>query len=243
MKNKKTALYRHFDADNNLLYVGISLSAVNRLSQHKNKKWFYDIVRIDVEWFDDRDLASNAELKAIRTERPKFNVTGNHPGVIGPILEKKPKCVMNKEKSKPKSIDELPIDAQQLALMIIDKISYDHKYDDEVKIKTKEFSELFGFSIENTFDEMSVRTDYLKKDKIIIEKTDSLGYPIIKIRKYGWFDVYGCERLSDERHDIAFVFTLTHKTLDYLKSVKNSDYVTELRKNIVNKNLQHDIAA
>ena len=31
----ETDLYRHFDAAGNLLYVGISFSAINRFSQHK----------------------------------------------------------------------------------------------------------------------------------------------------------------------------------------------------------------
>ena len=40
------ALYRHFAADGSLLYVGISLSALNRLGQHKqNAEWFDKISR------------------------------------------------------------------------------------------------------------------------------------------------------------------------------------------------------
>ena len=37
---KQTCLYRHYDKDDKLLYVGISISAYTRLSQHKiNSKW------------------------------------------------------------------------------------------------------------------------------------------------------------------------------------------------------------
>lgn len=71
----KTALYRHFDADGALLYVGISLSAVQRLAQHKRSaKWFAQIARVDVEWHHLRSLALSAEARAISTECPRFNV-------------------------------------------------------------------------------------------------------------------------------------------------------------------------
>jgi hypothetical protein len=43
-------LYRHFDKDGTLLYVGISLSAINRLGQHKdNAHWFSSIKRVEIE--------------------------------------------------------------------------------------------------------------------------------------------------------------------------------------------------
>ena len=71
---ERTALYRHFDAYGDLLYVGISLSAVARLAQHKSAPWFQDITDIKVEWFDDREDAEIAEIQAIRTEFPEHNV-------------------------------------------------------------------------------------------------------------------------------------------------------------------------
>ena len=52
MNENKTALYRHFDATGALLYVGISLCAINRMSQHqRSSKWINDSVRMDIEWF------------------------------------------------------------------------------------------------------------------------------------------------------------------------------------------------
>lgn len=70
----RTALYRHFDADGVLLYVGISLSAVQRLSQHRKAPWFHDIDKVEVEWFDMRAAAEAAEIEAIRSEKPVFNI-------------------------------------------------------------------------------------------------------------------------------------------------------------------------
>lgn len=68
-----TNLYRHYDADGVLLYVGISLSAVNRLSQHKSSPWFDRIARVQIEPFKTRDEALDAETHAIQHERPLFN--------------------------------------------------------------------------------------------------------------------------------------------------------------------------
>ena len=71
----KTDLYRHYNGDNTLLYVGISLSAINRLIQHKgSSEWFDEIKRIDVEKFDTREEALIAETKAIQSEKPFYNI-------------------------------------------------------------------------------------------------------------------------------------------------------------------------
>jgi predicted GIY-YIG superfamily endonuclease len=70
-----TQLYRHFDKNNNLLYVGISLSTFHRLSQHRDHSgWFYGITNVTIEHFDKREDALAAERKAIKSENPKFNI-------------------------------------------------------------------------------------------------------------------------------------------------------------------------
>lgn len=70
-----TALYRHFDADGVLLYVGISLSAVARLAQHRdNAHWYRAIARVDIEWLPTREDAIFAERRAIFRERPLHNL-------------------------------------------------------------------------------------------------------------------------------------------------------------------------
>jgi hypothetical protein len=69
-----TELYRYFDADWNLLYVGISFSSLVRLAQHRSTDvWFQRVTRIEIERFDRREEAEEAERKAIRRERPEFN--------------------------------------------------------------------------------------------------------------------------------------------------------------------------
>ena len=70
----RTYLYRHFDADGGLLYVGVSLNALNRLGQHKDHShWFDSICRVEIQKFDTRAKALAAETLAIGNERPKHN--------------------------------------------------------------------------------------------------------------------------------------------------------------------------
>lgn len=67
-------LYRHFDAEGRLLYVGISLSAVERLKQHVSRSgWSAEIASITVETHADREAAMKAEREAVERERPLYN--------------------------------------------------------------------------------------------------------------------------------------------------------------------------
>lgn len=68
-------LYRHFDSKGKLLYVGISLSALNRLAQHSAvSSWYCKIKTVTIEHFDTRAAAISAEFAAIKNERPRYNI-------------------------------------------------------------------------------------------------------------------------------------------------------------------------
>ena len=74
-KTTTTYLYRHFDAEGKLLYVGISLQAINRLAQHRdNAHWFSNIRDVKIEVFESRQDALAAERKAILEENPSHNI-------------------------------------------------------------------------------------------------------------------------------------------------------------------------
>lgn len=74
-RSRSTSLYRHFDKDGALLYVGISLSAIRRMGQHRmESRWFDRVATIKVEHFATREEARTAERAAIKSENPKFNV-------------------------------------------------------------------------------------------------------------------------------------------------------------------------
>lgn len=70
----RTALYRAFDANDKLLYVGITDGVETRFKVHqKNAEWWPLMVRRDIEWFDTRRDAMRAEAAAIVGEGPLYN--------------------------------------------------------------------------------------------------------------------------------------------------------------------------
>jgi len=74
-----TDLYRFYDQSGQLLYVGISLSAAQRASDHKaTKSWWPQVATMTVERIcDDRNEALKVERTAIVRERLKYNVVHN----------------------------------------------------------------------------------------------------------------------------------------------------------------------
>jgi predicted GIY-YIG superfamily endonuclease len=74
-----TTLYRYYDADGSLLYVGITDSISRRAHQHhKNAQWHEFAVSAKLEHFQNRDDALRAESKAIREEEPVYNIAGSN---------------------------------------------------------------------------------------------------------------------------------------------------------------------
>ncbi len=71
-----TTLYRAYDAQGQLLYVGISYDALSRLSQHATAGWSHYAASITLQRHPNRESAAAAELAAIRTEDPVFNMAG-----------------------------------------------------------------------------------------------------------------------------------------------------------------------
>lgn len=69
-----TALYRWYDSNGELLYVGISSNAAFRAVQHETTKaWWSETATCRVEHFADRLEAERAETEAIASENPRFN--------------------------------------------------------------------------------------------------------------------------------------------------------------------------
>jgi predicted GIY-YIG superfamily endonuclease len=76
----KTSLYRHFNKSGDLLYVGITAKLPTRLTAHQYRsEWFFDVEYVTIEWFDDKASAKIAEGRAIRKEKPKFNILNGAP--------------------------------------------------------------------------------------------------------------------------------------------------------------------
>jgi hypothetical protein len=77
-------LYRLYDKDGALLYVGVSGLVKNRLALHKKKSpWFDAVARMTVDSYPTRKAALVAEARAILAEKPRFNrnVLINHETV------------------------------------------------------------------------------------------------------------------------------------------------------------------
>jgi predicted GIY-YIG superfamily endonuclease len=74
--SERVALYRFFDADGVLLYVGITSDIEQRWSRHANdrKSWWPHVAKKTVEWLDNRWEASQAEARAVRDEGPMHNI-------------------------------------------------------------------------------------------------------------------------------------------------------------------------
>lgn len=81
-------LYRHYDKAGNLLYVGISARPISRHTSHRSMSpWWRRISRIELEHFDSRYEALEAEEKAIRQEKPVHNKTHvTTYGVLSPYI-------------------------------------------------------------------------------------------------------------------------------------------------------------
>jgi hypothetical protein len=75
--NRRTALYRFFDAEERLLYVGITVNTKKRWQYHAKEQattWWPLAARNTVEWLGTRREAEQAERAAIRDESPLYNV-------------------------------------------------------------------------------------------------------------------------------------------------------------------------
>ncbi|MCU1616151.1 MAG: hypothetical protein JWO98_3691 [Frankiales bacterium] len=72
---QRAALYRLFDQGGALLYVGVAANPRTRWSTHsKEKAWWCEVASKTVEWHGDRPTAEAAEVAAIVTEAPRYNV-------------------------------------------------------------------------------------------------------------------------------------------------------------------------
>lgn len=74
----KTTLYRAFNNQDELLYVGISNNFMTRLYQHQSKsKWHKLAATMTLQHYETRELAEQAETAAIHNEKPLFNKRDN----------------------------------------------------------------------------------------------------------------------------------------------------------------------
>lgn len=85
-------MYRLYDANENLLYIGISWSAIVRFAQHKTEKpWIDEVRAVRIEVLDvSRAEIERLEAKAIGAENPRYNVTHRGRRTCG-VIERNPR--------------------------------------------------------------------------------------------------------------------------------------------------------
>ena len=84
-------MYRLYSAEDELLYIGITMNFPARINQHKNDKfWWEEVSTIRLERHRSRNALRAAEREAILAERPTYNLAHNAPARIG-------QCVLCRE--------------------------------------------------------------------------------------------------------------------------------------------------
>lgn len=83
LADRQTAVYRLFDADDVLLYVGISANLNRRMVDHRrSSSWWPNVRRGAVTWYRNRTIARRKEAEAINTEDPRYNIRHHNPNTI-----------------------------------------------------------------------------------------------------------------------------------------------------------------
>lgn len=78
MTRRACILYRWWDAEGKLLYIGKSTSVLARIASHSRySKFFEEAVSMTIERFPDESTLGFAEVAAIRAERPPYNIVHN----------------------------------------------------------------------------------------------------------------------------------------------------------------------
>ncbi|MFI2078489.1 GIY-YIG nuclease family protein [Streptomyces triculaminicus] len=74
---EETAVYRLFDAEGRLLYVGMGRNPMQRWGSHAEQHpWWPRVVRFTVKWHPTRQEAAAEERQALRSESPVNNIHG-----------------------------------------------------------------------------------------------------------------------------------------------------------------------
>jgi predicted GIY-YIG superfamily endonuclease len=77
IKGEPTALYRLYDASDDLLYIGITNNLAARFAQHAaDKYWWPEVARKTAVLYGSREEALAEETRAIPVEQPVHNVAG-----------------------------------------------------------------------------------------------------------------------------------------------------------------------
>lgn len=127
---RQTTVYRLYDANGRLLYIGSSVHPQVRWEQHASEKlWWSSVAHARVDWHPNRRAARASELEAIRSEAPLHNNKGTeeeetfpYEGSRGLGIET---ILRRAAKEHRKALDSLAIVAERAALsgLSVERIS------------------------------------------------------------------------------------------------------------------------
>lgn len=81
---RQPAVYRVYDKDGRLIYIGASVDVQSRLVTHERYSWWHGLIaEVTTTDYPTADAALAAELVAIQEEQPAFNVRHT---TNGPVL-------------------------------------------------------------------------------------------------------------------------------------------------------------
>lgn len=90
-EQRRAAVYRLWDADGNLLYIGSAYDPAKRSRKHRGKDWWPQVARRTDDWHPSREAAYVAETAAIAAARPLGNrISG--PGAVAAPAPKPPRA-------------------------------------------------------------------------------------------------------------------------------------------------------
>ncbi|MGV9226433.1 GntR family transcriptional regulator [Streptomyces albogriseolus] len=71
---ERTALYKLYNEEDALLYVGVTNNTRVRWAKHAtDKAWWGEVSRQEITWYADRISALAAEKEAIQRDQPRYN--------------------------------------------------------------------------------------------------------------------------------------------------------------------------
>lgn len=86
LEERSTYLYKHWNYDGVVIYVGITANPEQRLYNHKrNASWFKEVSQVSFKKFSNRLMARTAERYSIKTDKPAYNLrdkNGFHDGSV-----------------------------------------------------------------------------------------------------------------------------------------------------------------
>jgi hypothetical protein len=115
------AVYRMFDQERRLLYIGRTGSAGQRFGAHSMRRWFPIVASIELEWHQTLAAAVLAERRAIKNEHPRYNVAEtpkwNRP--VTPSLFRAPPARMPAARKRPRKLTPDPLQMRERLLILL----------------------------------------------------------------------------------------------------------------------------